>query len=260
MIRINSAYTDYFDNTDPTYPGGKAIDTSNDESEDGTPYKSVWMNDVNGFHQAVIVEARGGFQVSGASDRVGDSDILNALKMIMDARTSAQVSPQFILARLLTVDGLGSGLDAALLGGKPPEYYQAAATAGYFIKDISGAETVIPWLELGLQYAPDLRLAIFISAHGSYDIYKDYISFPYDTKPDGLHIYPQRLQGGKLVGGTPMKKWGEGKWGAGAVFISGRKWGVEKWGEGKWSTSRTLGGESWGGFASMKINLQVKEA
>jgi hypothetical protein len=233
MIRINVQYTDYFDNSDPEYPGGKAIDTTSGESEDGTPYKANWMNDVNGFHQAVIVEAHGEFQVSGAPDRVSSSDILNALKTIMNNRTAAQVTAEYILARLLTVDGTGSGLDAALLGGKPPEYYQAAATAGFFVKDISGIETVIPWLELGIQYTPEKRFAVFISAHGLYQDYKDYISFPYDVKLDGLHIFPQRLLNGELVGGTPKKKWGIGKWG---------------------------GGDSWGGIKSMKINLQVKEA
>jgi hypothetical protein len=61
MIRVNAQYTDYFDNTDQAYPGGKAVDTSSGDAEDGTPYKAVWMNDVNGFHQAAIVEANGVF-------------------------------------------------------------------------------------------------------------------------------------------------------------------------------------------------------
>jgi hypothetical protein len=257
MIRINAQYTDYFDNTDPAYPGGKAIDTSNGDSEDGTPYKAEWMNDVDGFHQAAIVEAHGSFQVSGTPDRVGASDILNALKIIMNNRTAAQITAQYILQKLLTVDGVGSGIDADLFGGHPPEYYQRASSAGYYIKDISGVETVIPWSEFGIDYKPQINIVILISAHG---LYMDYVSFPYDVQEDGLHIYPQKLQGGKLVGGTPMRKWGTFKWGEGIEHIPARKWGTFKWGEGLWSASRTIGGNKWGDFEPMKINLLVKEA
>jgi hypothetical protein len=257
MIRINAQYTDYFDNTDPTYPGGKAIDTSDGDSEDGTPYKSVWMNDVNGFHQAAVVEAHGSFQVSGVSDRVGASDILNAIKIIMNNRIASNVTPQYILSKLLTVDGVGSGLDADLFGGKPPSYYLNALFAGLYVKTISGVEAVIPWTELGITYNPQVNYIIFISAHG---LYKEFVSFPCDTQPDGLHVYPQRIISGKLVGGTRMRKWGTFTWGEGSVFVPGRKWGTFAWGEGLWSASRTVGGEAWGDFEPMKINLQIKEA
>jgi len=257
MIRINAQYTDYFDNTDPTYPGGKAVDTTNGESEDGTPYKADWMNDVNGFHQAAIKEALGTFQVSGMPDRVGASDILNALKTIMNSRTDARVTAQYILTKLLTVDGIGSGLDADLFGGHPPQYYLQASASGFYIKEISGVETVIPWLEFGITYTPQMQLLIFISPHG---LYKDYVSFPCDVQEDGLHIYPQKMQNGKLIGGTPMRKWGSFTWGEGIVFIPGRKWGTFQWGEGMWSAGRTVGGNKWGDFEPMRVNIQIKEA
>lgn len=257
MIRINAQYTDYFDNTDPAYPGGKAIDTSNGDSEDGTPYKADWMNDVNGFHQAAVVEGRGTFQASGVPDRMGASDILNALKLIMTARITNEVTAARVLALLLTVDGEGSGLDADLFGGYPPEYYKAAAAAGFFVKLISGEETIIPWIELAIDYAPEKNLAVFISAHG---LYKEFVSFPYDTQEDGLHIFPQRLINGKLVEGTRMKKWGTFTWGEGSVYVPGRKWGVGLWGEAKWDAARVISGDVWGGYEPMKINIQIKEA
>jgi hypothetical protein len=257
MIRINAAYTDYFDNTDPTYPGGKAVDTTNGEAEDGTPYKADWMNDVNGFHQAAIVDAHGTFQISGSPDRAAASDILNALKTIMDKRAGALVTAQYILAKLLTVDGIGSGVDAALFCGKPPEYYLQASSAGYFIKEISGVETVIPWSEFSITYTPEIKLVIFISPHG---LYKDYVSFPCDVKEDGLHVYPQKLHNGKLIGGTPMRKWGTFTWGEGIIYLPGRKWGTFNWGEGTWSASRTVGGNKWGDFEPMSINIMIKEA
>jgi hypothetical protein len=257
MIRINVSYTDYFDNTDPAYPGGKAIDTSNGESEDGTPVKAAWFNDIIGFFQAAIVDAHGNFQVSGVPDRVGASDILNALKMIMSARITNEVTAQKVLALLLTVDGAGSGLDADLFGGLPPEYYKAASSAGFFVKLISGEETVIPWPEFGIDYAPEKNFVVFISAHG---LYREFISFPYETRNDGLHVFPQRLINGKLTPGTRMKKWGIGKWGEGTIFVPGRKWGEGLWGAEKWDASRTVGGDTWGGFEPMKINIQIKEA
>jgi hypothetical protein len=257
MIRINAQYTDYFDDTDPAYPGGKAIDTSNGDAEDGTPYKADWMNDVDGFHQAAVMEALGTFQVSGAPDRVGASDILNALKVIMNNRIISNVTAQWILSKLLTVDGVGSGLDADLFAGHPPAYYLAATSSGYFIEDISGPETVIPWIELGIAYTPEKNFIVFISAHG---LYKEFVSFPYDTREDGLHIYPQKLVGGKLIEGTRMKKWGIGKWGEGTIYVPGRKWGEGLWGVGLWDASRTVGGDAWGGYEPMKINIQIKEA
>ena len=229
MIRINAQYTDYFDGTDPAYPGGKAVDTSNGDSEDGTPYKATWMNDVNGFHQAAIVEAKGKFEVSNKPDKVGSSEILNAIKTIMNNRIEKIVDPYFILERLSKVDGEGSGLDAALFCGKPPEYYLSAAFAGFHIKNISGIDAVIPWAELGMSYNADSDYIIFISPHG---VYKEFINFPCEAKEDGLHVYPQRFIDGKIVEGTRTIKWG-----------------TFKWGEVKW-----------GAYDPIKINIQIKEA
>jgi hypothetical protein len=257
VIKIDAKYTDYFDNSDPSYPGGKAVDTSNGDAEDGTPYKADWMNDVDGFHQAAIKEALGTFSVSGAPDRVGQSDILNALKMIMIARINSEVTPQWLLAKILTVDGAGSGLDSDLFGGKPPAYYLTASASGFYVKDISGVETVIPWLELGIEYSSATDVIVFISAHG---LYKEFVNFSYDVQFDGLHIFPQKLDRGALVGGTRMKKWGIGKWGAGTIYVPGRKWGEGLWGAGKWDASRTVGGDAWGGYEPMKINIQIKGA
>jgi hypothetical protein len=257
VIRINAQYTDYYDNTDPAYPGGKAIDASTPNDEDGTPVKADWFNDIGGFLQAVIVDALGAFLVSGVPDRAGASDVLNALKIIIRRLIANDITAQKVLSLLLTVDGAGSGLDADLFGGYPPEYYKAAASAGFFVKAISGEETVIPWTEFGMEYAPEKVLAVFISAHG---FYKEFVSFPYDTREDGLHVFPQRLIDGKLVPGTRMKKWGIGKWGEGSVYVPGRKWGTFQWGAENWSASRTVGGTTWGGCEPMKINIQIKEA
>ena len=127
MIRLNLSYSVYVDINDPNHPGGAAINTSDDNSEDGTPLLAELLNDMRGWQEAVIVDARGNFTVTGLPDHPGASDILDALKIIMARSVDHNVTPQMILSRLLTVDGVGSGLDADLLGGHLPEYYQAAS-------------------------------------------------------------------------------------------------------------------------------------
>jgi hypothetical protein len=257
MIKLDKNYDDYVDITDPSRPGGAAFDTSTTDSEDGTPIKAALINDIRGFFEAAVVEGNNGvFTVSGLPDRVGASDILNALKIIMLSKAEEKITAQYILSRLLTVDGEGSGLDAEKLGGHPSEYYQKASSSGFFVRQISGPETVIPWSEINIDYTPEKTFCIFILAHGNY---KEFFNFAYETQSDGLHVFPQRIIDGKIIQGTRRKLWGMGKWGEGMVWVDGRKWGVGTWGSGPWDASRFVGGEAWGVYAPMPINIQVKE-
>ena len=81
MIKIDQNYTDYRDDTDPKYPGGKAVNATTTESTDGTPLRAEWMNDVNGALQALFIEAFGDInQVSGKPDNAQESDVLKAVK------------------------------------------------------------------------------------------------------------------------------------------------------------------------------------
>ena len=83
MIKIDRNYTDYRDDTDPKYPGGKAVDATTAEGTDGTPLLANWMNDINGTRQAIFIEAFGDINgVSGKPDNVQESDILKAIKKI----------------------------------------------------------------------------------------------------------------------------------------------------------------------------------
>jgi len=265
MIRLNHSYSPFVNTSDPNHPGGAAIDTTTEDEEDGTPIYARLVNDIRGWMEAAIVDARGSFIITEQPDRPGASDVLNSLKIIINRLIDLNVSPQMVLARLIPVDGAGSGLDADLFHGRPPEYYLRAATAGFFVTHICGPETVIPWTEFGIEYEHGMPLCVFISVHGNYP---DYVSFPYEVKSYGIHIYPQRLINGKLVAGTGRKRWGTGKWGTGKQCVPGEiwgmgkwgtgKWGMEKWGEG-WSASRIVGGEAWGVFAPMPINIQLKE-
>jgi hypothetical protein len=85
MIKIDVNYTDYRDDSDPNYPGGKAIDTPSDDSIEGTPYKSDWMNDLNGFRQALFIAAFGSINgVNNIPDSVLHSDSLKAILKLID--------------------------------------------------------------------------------------------------------------------------------------------------------------------------------
>lgn len=84
MIKIDQNYTDYRDDTDPKYPGGKAINATAAESTDGTPLLADWMNDINGAFQAIFIEAFGDInKVSGKPDNAEESDVLKAIKKLL---------------------------------------------------------------------------------------------------------------------------------------------------------------------------------
>ena len=85
MIKLDQEYSDFLVISAPGYPFGKAIDSTTKESVDGTPYKAVWMNDINGTRQAIIKYAYGNLAtVSGVSDTADNSDVLNALLKIIE--------------------------------------------------------------------------------------------------------------------------------------------------------------------------------
>lgn len=89
MIKIDHNYTDYRDDTDPKYPGGKAVNATTAESTDGTPLLADWMNDINGALQAIFIEAFGDIdKVSGKPDDVQESDVLKAIKKITQEYTN----------------------------------------------------------------------------------------------------------------------------------------------------------------------------
>ena len=84
MIKIDQNYTDYRDDSDPRYPGGKAVNATTSEGTDGTPLLADWMNDINGALQAIFIEAFGDInKVSGKPDNIQESDALKAIKEII---------------------------------------------------------------------------------------------------------------------------------------------------------------------------------
>jgi hypothetical protein len=256
MIRIDKqTYTPYCDEDDPAYPGGKAVPAPTGNSIAGTPWRATLFNQIIGFFQAAIVEALGSFTISGEPDKVGQSEVLSALNILSARIADQEITPELILNRLKTVDGTGSGLDADLLAGLPASFYLDAGI-GFFVKAVSGIETIIPFTEIGYEKIDGKQFCIIVTAAGNFP---EFISFNAEMKEDGLHIRPVRLINGELIKGTRSKKWGEGKWGSGGEFVSAKKWGIGKWGDGVWAGGRWISGDTWGAYAPMYINIVIKE-
>jgi hypothetical protein len=109
MIRIDKNYDKdkNFISDDSGYPGGKAKDSSDEDAVDGTPIKAAFVNTILGFFQALIVEAKGSFQISGQPDKVGDSDLLNAVKRLIENRITPELDP--IIEALALLQGPNDG-------------------------------------------------------------------------------------------------------------------------------------------------------
>ena len=85
MIKLDEEYSDYTDMTDENFPGGKAVNASSSETPDGTPILASLINDIMGARQAIYKEAYGSLSgVSGNPDNVSASDILNAIKYLIN--------------------------------------------------------------------------------------------------------------------------------------------------------------------------------
>jgi len=84
MIRIDENYTDFRDDDDPNYPGGKAVDAPTPESIEGTPILAKLVNCINGFRQAVFQRAFDSLDaISGEPDHANKSDTLDAIERLI---------------------------------------------------------------------------------------------------------------------------------------------------------------------------------
>lgn len=189
MFKIDARYSEYYDANDPQYPGGKAVPATTPDSIDGTNWRSLFFNDLHGARQALFIAAFGSLKkISGQPDNAEKSDMLNAIL----------------------------------------ELIQKSINHQYFVKNITGEETVIPLEDLKITFNPEKQYFIFVSPHGNF---REFLPFGAEIKESGLHIFAQRLMSGQLVPGTRIRKWGQGKWGQG------------KWGE----------------YGTMPVNILIKE-
>lgn len=95
MLRYDGNYSSYYDAPREQYPEGSAVDASNGDSYDGTPYKADFFNDIIGFMQAVFHKAFGNpfksgetatRSVSGAPENANQSDVVDALDKIIGGK------------------------------------------------------------------------------------------------------------------------------------------------------------------------------
>lgn len=90
MLKLNSNYSDYTDETDVNYPEGKAVNTSSSESYDGTPLLAEFMNDVNAAHIAMYEKAYGSRDgINGHADTQKASQFADAVAKYTDDKVKA---------------------------------------------------------------------------------------------------------------------------------------------------------------------------
>lgn len=90
MLKLNSNYSDYTDETDVNYPEGKAVNASSSESYDGTPLLAEFMNDVNAAHIAMYEKAYGSRDgISGQADTQKASQFADAVAKYTDDKVKA---------------------------------------------------------------------------------------------------------------------------------------------------------------------------
>jgi hypothetical protein len=94
MFKLNG-YTEYREDNDPAYLAGKAVDTPDGDSTEGTQYDRRFFNQNFGFYQSVMYDAYDNPEFSDHPDSIDNPEILNALKVIIHRITDE------ILAMLL---------------------------------------------------------------------------------------------------------------------------------------------------------------
>jgi len=145
MIRIDKDYTEFRDDNDPNYPGGKAVDAPTPDSIEGTPFMARWMNDVNGFRQAVFQRAFGSLDgVSGKPDHVNDSDTLDAItQMVADLIQEARPTDEYTFV-------IGSNAALAAWANNTPgnDYSRVLVKAGTWEFSIMGVMLGVPLIDI----------------------------------------------------------------------------------------------------------------
>ena len=90
MLKLNSNYSDYTDETDENYPEGKAVNASSSESYNGTPLLAEFMNDVNAAHIAMYEKAYGNRDgISGQADTQKKSQFVDSVTKYTDDKVKA---------------------------------------------------------------------------------------------------------------------------------------------------------------------------
>lgn len=110
MLKFDSNYSDYTDETDVDYPEGKAVNASSSESYDGTPLLAEFMNDINAAHIAMYEKAYGSRAgISGKADTQKSSQFADAVVKYTDDKVKAHADQR----------GLANGVHGATSEATP---------------------------------------------------------------------------------------------------------------------------------------------
>lgn len=91
MISPKLQYPAQVVSSDPGYPHGMARNEQVAGDRNGTPLEERWLNDLWGFQQALVVDA--GITPNNIPDKVGASQMLTALKRVVEAQRAAKLPP-----------------------------------------------------------------------------------------------------------------------------------------------------------------------
>lgn len=89
MINIYDLYQPNVTAPNADYPYGAVRDDSSESATDGTPIRQAFLNDINGFFQAMLHGA--GIVPNGNAETVQTSQLRQALQVLTDARVNALV-------------------------------------------------------------------------------------------------------------------------------------------------------------------------
>lgn len=123
MLKVYDRYAPRAVVPDSNYPLGSIKDESIPGADDGTPLQKDWGNNIEGFHQALLAEA--GITANGQPEKVGNSQLLDAVKLVSGKRASN-------IAELRLSSGSSSGQMIYLLCHTVTEYGE-----GQFVWDSS---------------------------------------------------------------------------------------------------------------------------
>ena len=91
MFKIDVRYSDYYDGTNPKYPGGAAVDSSGSDTFDGTPWLAKMFNNCIGWMQALYIKAFGNLDgISGEAENAQTSDVVRALDKLTADNNAAE--------------------------------------------------------------------------------------------------------------------------------------------------------------------------
>lgn len=144
MNLYDEHYSAYFDLPSADYPEGSAINCTDEDSLDGTPYLAEFFNDVIGFMQAVfhgvfgnpkIAGATVEREVSGVPETAQKSDVWDAIKTHVKRAVDAVTAT---MDEFINSKGKANGLAPLDAGGLVPTGYMPK-----YVESVSGRDGVV---------------------------------------------------------------------------------------------------------------------